>query len=92
MNAPFARATSSTWDVVRGNWFIMEPADFSEPPLIVLDADTGKQYAFGRNKLGVKVHLQLYAPLCCGCDEPLPDNGACSNCEVLHADMPRRVM
>ncbi len=39
-----------------------------------------------RNKLGLVVTAPLGVALCQGCDEPVPPNGVCDGCEVIHAD------
>jgi hypothetical protein len=81
------RATSQDWDTVRGCFYIMEPSDFPEGCGVVLEADSGKQWGIGKNKLGATVKLRLYTPLCDGCDQPIPSSGICSDCRCIHADI-----
>lgn len=66
------RIESAGFEVVRNNHYVMTEDD-------VFD---------GRNKLGMFVaHIPLGVPLCEGCDKPIPANGICDHCEIIHADI-----
>ena len=79
--------TSAEYEAVRGQFYIMEPDDFPQGCGIILEADSGKQWGVGRNKLGATVKLRLYHPLCGGCDEPIPDSRICENCKLVHMEI-----
>lgn len=45
----------------------------------------------GRNELGIDVsHIPTGVPLCVYCDTPVPADGYCRGCEVLHEDLIER--
>lgn len=78
---------AADWEVVTNDTYIMSEDDFPEGCLVVTDAASGRSRATGRVKLGLVTTVVLYTPLCGGCDEPVPSDGICSNCEVIHADI-----
>lgn len=44
----------------------------------------------GRNVFGLDVSdVPLNVPLCGGCDRPVPPDGRCEMCEMIHADLSR---
>ena len=88
MNAHYAlKPTSAEWEVVRNAFYIATPDDFPEGCGVVFNPDTGEQVGIGKNRLGATVRLRLYTPLCEGCDNPIPGDGLCSECCLVHADV-----
>jgi hypothetical protein len=67
--------------------YTMTPDDFPDGCSIRTDALSGRQWAFGRNKIGLMVSAPLNVPLCKGCDLPITD-GICPDCELVFVGEP----
>ncbi len=48
--------------------------------------EAGADWITGRCPRGDIVTTPLDVPLCSSCDEPLPSDGVCAGCEVIHTD------
>lgn len=74
------------WEIVSGHHYTMTPDDFVSG-VVVTDAASGREMMCGQTRLGVHMTTILNVPLCEGCDDPVPSDGCCHNCEVIHADI-----
>jgi hypothetical protein len=82
MNRPERIPTAA--EVAVGATYVMTPDDFRSG-MIVTDAATGREYMVGETWTGLRTRTALNVPLCDGCDQPVPADGWCENCEVQHA-------
>jgi hypothetical protein len=71
MNRPIATTASPDWVCETGMTYTVTADDLSD----------------GRNKLGIKVNVPLDTPLCEGCDQPVPADGLCHDCCIIHLDV-----
>jgi hypothetical protein len=77
---------SATFEVVTNDTYTMTPADFRNC-VVVTDPASGREYAVGETWTGLHTRTAINVPLCKGCDDPVPADGVCSSCEVIHADI-----
>jgi hypothetical protein len=75
-----------TWDIVRDDHYAMTPDDFRSG-MVVTDAASGREYMVGETWTGLHTRVPLDVPLCGGCDNPIPADGLCSSCCVIHQDI-----
>ena len=86
MTAPVRIAPADDWDIVTGQTYAMTPADFRSG-MVVTDAASGREYMIGETWNGLHTRTALNVPLCNGCDDPVPADGVCSGCQIIHADI-----
>ena len=86
MNIATRLNAQSNWEVAKDAHYTMRQSDFVSG-VVVTDAASGREMICGETKLGVHMTTILNVPLCDGCDAPIPSDGCCHNCEVIHADI-----
>jgi hypothetical protein len=86
MSAPVRIAPVDDWEIVTGQTYVVTPDHFRSG-VIVTDAASGREYMVGETWNGFHTRTALNVPLCNGCDDPVPADGVCSGCRMIHADI-----
>lgn len=76
------------WEVVTGHHWIADPNEiFPNGWGTVFNPASGSQIAIGENRCGSTDMFHIGVPLCNSCDKPVPANGVCDECCIIHEDL-----
>ena len=87
MTATTRIAASDQWETVENCHHFYTEADCHDGAFTTSMLDGKRTFcgAVGRYRWQATVTLDV--PYCSSCDEPLPSNGVCDRCQVIHADI-----